>query len=91
MSISGVVQVVITLLGVAVILFGVYLAYQMFISAEYDFQSIDVSQSLSRTLGILATAGFKGVFLGIMIWAGSILLSNGLRKWSCEGGGAGKK
>lgn len=79
------IQLVISVLGIVVILIGVLLAYQMFQSASVEISSVDVTESLSKTLEILAVVGFKGVFLGIMIWAGSILLSNGLRHWPCEG------
>jgi len=79
-------QSIITLIGVAIILVGVILAYNLFQTARLEIQSVDVTQSLSKTLEILALVGFKGVFLGIMIWAGSILLSNGLRHWPCEAG-----
>lgn len=78
------IQLIIAWIGVAVILIGVILAYQLFQSANVEIQNVDVTQSLSQTLEILAVVGFKGVFLGIMIWAGSILLSNGLKNWECR-------
>ncbi len=80
------IQLIIAWIGVAVILIGVILAYQLFQSANVEIQNVDVTQSLSQTLEILAVVGFKGVFLGIMIWAGSILLSNGLKNWECREG-----
>lgn len=85
------IQLVLSFAGLAIILIGVVIAYQAYVNASVEFSGLDVNQSLSKSLEILTVVGFKGVFLGIMIWSGSILLSNGLKHWPCESsGGEGK-
>ena len=67
-----------------IILAGIAIAYQAYSSYSVELVKEDLEANLSYVLQTLAVVGLKGVFLGIMIWAGSILLRYGLENWKAE-------
>ncbi|MEB3806441.1 MAG: hypothetical protein GSR73_02890 [Desulfurococcales archaeon] len=77
-------SVAIAIIGALIILAGIAIAYQAYSSYSVELVKEDLEANLSYVLQTLAVVGLKGVFLGIMIWAGSILLRYGLENWKVE-------
>ena len=70
---SGALGLTLSAVGVVLLLYTFYLAYQTFF-ASHGF----VAGGMQETIMLLLTAAVKALFLGIMAWIGSIFLVRGV-------------
>jgi len=69
----GILGVVLTASGVALLLIAFVLAY-----VTYSSYATATAQGLSDSLDLLLLAAIKALFLGVMAWVGGILLLRGV-------------
>jgi len=69
----------IALLGVALIVYGAYLAYSAYVSYSPLLpKAQSLTEAITNTAYELLNLVFKIGFLGVMVWAGGILAKHGL-------------
>jgi len=73
---SGILGIVITVLGVSLLLAVFIIAYQIF-STYYPFKTAQVTD-IQATLTLVLGSAIQVMFLGVMGWVGSILLLRGV-------------
>lgn len=77
---------VLILIGAGVVMFTIYLAYNAYLNYRPVLpQSGDLSQAITGTSFELINLVAKIAFLGVMLWASSILLKNGVSIIRAEG------
>jgi len=67
------------LLGIALILLVSFLAYEEYRSAGSISIPTGIESSLASVLSVFSVIAIKAIFLSLIIWGGSILLSNGIK------------
>ena len=73
---SGILGIVVTLLGIALLLIVFTISYQIF-NTYYHFKTDQVSD-IQATLTLVLGSAIQVMFLGVMGWVGSILLLRGV-------------
>ncbi|HEY4699080.1 MAG TPA: hypothetical protein VIH27_01735 [Nitrososphaerales archaeon] len=73
---SGILGIVVTLLGIALLLIVFTISYQIF-NTYYPFKTDQVSD-IQATLTLVLGSAIQVMFLGVMGWVGSILLLRGV-------------
>jgi hypothetical protein len=66
-------------IGVALILFSSYIAWIEYKNANTIKIPENLATSLSSVLSVFTVIAVKAVFVSIMVWGGSIILSNGIK------------
>ncbi|MEM4653117.1 MAG: hypothetical protein QW535_03325 [Candidatus Nezhaarchaeales archaeon] len=70
---------ILLLVGVGLILFVVYVAYNEYLSASNILISKTLQTSLVEILSLFSIIAVKAIFLSFIVWGGSLLLSNGIK------------
>jgi len=76
---SGLIGVIVLLLGLIIVLIGAYLAYEAYQTYKPVLpKGSSLDEAITNTAYELVNLVLKLGFLGVMVWGGSILLKNGL-------------
>lgn len=67
------------LVGVGLVLFVVYIAYNEYLSAGSVLFSRSLQTSLVEILSFFSVIAVKAIFLSFIVWGGSLLISNGVK------------
>lgn len=73
-------------IGVGLILFVVYIAYNEYLSISGVVFSRTLQTSLVEILSLFSLIAIKVIFLSLIIWGGSLLISNGVKLLRAERG-----
>lgn len=70
---------ILLLVGVGLILFVVYIAYNEYLSSGSIPFSRTLQTSLVEILSLFSVIAVKAIFLSFIVWGGSLLISNGVK------------
>ncbi len=78
-------------IGLIVVLFGAYLAYQAYQAYKPLRGGGSLEETISTSVMELVNLAFKLAYIGVIVWAGGILLRNGVDAFKVgrKGGGGG--
>lgn len=76
---NGVLGPLLLLVGVGLVLFVTFIAYNEYLSASGVLFSKTLQTSLVEMLSLFSVVAVKAIFLSLIVWGGSLLISNGVK------------